>query len=137
MQDKPSFWKTKTGKGIKNFLRWFAPGLGVKRWIAVLLFGTTMISVGLAMFLLDIYRTAPDTWWLPLLDYASLRFLPRPTRVAVFAFLGLGLTGLGIWRMNWSLLMPFIRPGRPVVDALARYRRRDRPEIRTIFAAGL
>lgn len=126
MQDKPSFWKTETGKGIKNFLRWFAPGLGVKRWIAVLLFGTTMISVGLAMFLLDIYRTAPDTWWLPLLDYASLRFLPRPTRVAVFAFLGLGLTGLGIWRMNWSLLMPFIRPGRPVVDALARYRRRDR-----------
>lgn len=123
----------KAWKQIKTFLRWFAPGLGVKRWLVVLLFGSTMISVGLAMFLLDIYRTAPDTWWIPILDYASLRFLPRIWRVFIFSILGLALTGFGIYRMNWSLLLPFIRPGKPVVDTISNYRRRGRgPRIAVI-----
>jgi hypothetical protein len=47
--------------------RWLVPGLGVKRWLLVTLAGTTLIGVGLAILILDIYRTAPETWWLPAL----------------------------------------------------------------------
>ncbi len=111
---------------IKLILRWFAPGLGVKRWLALLLAGITMLGVGLAMFLLDIYRTAPDTWWLPALSFLSLRFLARPLRVLIFGSLGLGLIGLGLWGLNRALLIPFLKPGMRLVDQVARYRLRER-----------
>ena len=42
---------------IQNFLRWFKPGLGIKRWMLVILVGITMLGIGLGIFLLDIYRT--------------------------------------------------------------------------------
>jgi len=85
-----------------------------------------MIGVGLAILVLDIYRTAPDTWWLPLLSAASLRFIARPLRALIFGGLGLILILSGIMGVNRSILKPFVRPGHPVVDALSNHRRRER-----------
>jgi uncharacterized cofD-like protein len=107
-------------------LRWLVPGLGVKRWFLLVLVGVTFLGVGLALLILDIYRTAPDTWWLPLISTASLRFLPRIWRVLIFGGIGAAMILGGIWRINHSLIAPFIRPGRRVVDELAGYRRRER-----------
>jgi uncharacterized cofD-like protein len=123
-----SIWKQLTSN-----LRWFVPGLGVKRWIILILLGTTLLGVGLAILLLDIYRTAPDTWWLPILSYASLRIISRPLRVLIFGGIGAGLILTGIWGINRSLLAPFRRSGKPVVDELAEHRRRERgPRIVTV-----
>jgi uncharacterized cofD-like protein len=116
-----SFWR-----GLSRFFRWFAPGIGVKRWFLVLLAGITLIGTGLALFLLDVYRTAPNTWWLPIVSFMSLRFLTRPWRILIFAGIGFGLIGLGIWRLNRSLLIPFLRPGQRLVDQVTEYRRRER-----------
>ena len=80
----------------------------------------------MAIYLLDLYRNAPDTWWLPVISILSLRFQSRALRVIVFAVLGFGLIGLGIWGLNHSLLVPFLRPGKRLVDQLADYRRRER-----------
>ncbi|MFH1634224.1 MAG: hypothetical protein ABIG63_09470, partial [Chloroflexota bacterium] len=107
-------------------LRWLAPGLGVKRWLGLVLAGITLLGVGFAILLLEIYRTAPDTWWLPMLSYASLRILTRPVRVLIFGGLGIGLILGGIWGLNRAVLKPFMRPGHPVVDALTDHRRRER-----------
>ncbi|NUQ85904.1 MAG: uridine diphosphate-N-acetylglucosamine-binding protein YvcK [Anaerolineales bacterium] len=107
--------------------RWFAPGLGVKRWYFVILAGVTLLGVGLAMFLLGLYRTdSTNPLLLEILSYASLRFLPRVLRALIFGGLGVGLVVYGIWRLNNSLLRPYVRPGRPLVDELANYRRRER-----------
>jgi len=102
------------------------PGLGVKRWLIVALAGTTLIGVGLAILILDIYRTAPETWWLPWISAASLRFIARPLRALIFGGLGLGLIITGIYGINRSLMTPFIRPGRGMVDALTLHRRKER-----------
>lgn len=116
-----------------RYLRWLVPGLGVKRWLLVTLTGTTLIGVGLAILILDVYRTAPDVWWLPLISAASLRFIARPLRALIFGGLGLGLIITGIYGINRSLLTPFLRPGHPVVDALTQHRRRERgPRVVTI-----
>jgi uncharacterized cofD-like protein len=116
-----------------RYLRWLVPGLGVKRWLLVMLTGTTLIGVGLAILILDVYRTAPDVWWLPLISAASLRFIARPLRALIFGGLGLGLIITGIYGINRSLLTPFLRPGHPVVDALTQHRRRERgPRVVTI-----
>jgi uncharacterized cofD-like protein len=108
--------------------------LGIKRWFLVVLLGITFLGVGLAILLLDLYRTEfTDPRILATLDYASLRFLPRFIRVLIFGGIGIGLVVFGIYRINRSLLRPFLRPGRPVVDELANYRRRERgPRIVTV-----
>lgn len=110
-------------KALVSALRWLVPGLGVKRWLIVTLLGTTMLGVGLAVLVLDIYRTAPETWWLPVLSYASLRFLARPVRALIFGGLGLGLILFGTWGINRTLLAPFARSGSSVVDVLASHSR--------------
>ena len=106
--------------------RWLIPGLGVKRWLGMVLLGTTLTGVGLAFLVLDVYRTAPETWWLPVLSTASLRFLPRLLRAVIFGGIGVGLIAGGIWGLNRVLMAPFMRPGRRVVDALTSHRRRER-----------
>jgi uncharacterized cofD-like protein len=110
--------------------------LGVKRWFFVILIGTTMISVGLAFVLLDYYRTASENWLLTLLSYVSLIFLPRPLRALIFGSLGIGLVLLGILGLSRSILMPFIRPGRPVIDTLEHFRRLDRGPRVTVIGGG-
>ena len=114
------------GGVLSQILRWLTPGLGVKRWLLPVLFGLTLLAVGVGIVVLDVYRNAPESWWLPLLSAASLRFLARPVRALIFGGLGVALVVIGIWGLNRSLLAPFMRPGRPVVDALATHRRRGR-----------
>lgn len=118
-------WQRILRQGV-NSLRWLAPGLKVKRWLLVTLAGTTLIGVGLAILILDVYRTTPETWWLPLLSWASLRFIARPLRALIFGGLGLALIITGIVKLNRTLLTPFVPPGQPVVDALTQHRRRER-----------
>lgn len=119
---------------LRQVSRWFVPGLGVKRWYLVILLGVTMLGVGLAMFLLDLYRTdSTNPVLLTILSYASLRFLPRVLRVVIFGGIGVGVVVLGILQLNRALLRPYVRPGRPLVEELANYRRRERgPRIVTI-----
>lgn len=126
MNGKSSPWYRRFWQGSIRSLQWLVPGLGVKRWFLLILAGTTLIGVGLAILVLDVYRTTPDTWWLPLLSAASLRFLARPIRAVIFGGLGLGLILTGIWGVNRTLLTPYRRPGQPVVDTLSQHRRRER-----------
>jgi uncharacterized cofD-like protein len=120
-------WRARFWQKVQQTGRWLTPGLGVKRWFGLLLAGVTLLGVGLAIFLLDLYRTAPEIeWYINLLATASLRFLPRPVRVLIFGGLGISLILWGIWGINRSVLLPFLRPGSKVVDQLAEYRRRER-----------
>ena len=98
-------------QNLRDLRRWLAPGLGIKRWFFFVLGGITLIGIGLAILLLNIYRTEfTDQTILTILAYASLRFLPRAARVLIFSGMGIGLVSYGIYRLNRSLLRPFIRP---------------------------
>ncbi|MDY6872623.1 MAG: gluconeogenesis factor YvcK family protein [Chloroflexota bacterium] len=125
MQEPKKNFFSRLWDNVRREAQWFRPGLGYKRWLILVFVGTTLISVGLAMFFLDFYRNAPDTWWLPIISTLSLRFLDRPIRVIVFGGIGLVLVILGIWGSNRSLLRPFVPPGKPLIEALEVYRRRD------------
>jgi uncharacterized cofD-like protein len=111
---------------LKKYTVWLTPGLGVKRWFLLILLGITLLGLGLGILLLDIYREAPATWWLPLLSQLSLRFLPRLVRVLVFGGIGVGLVAIGLWELNRSLVAPLIRPGRGLADTLRQHRQRER-----------
>ncbi len=114
---------------MKKFLhrvgQWFMPGLGIKRWLGLIVLGTTLLGLGLAVLLLNFYRTAPEAWWLPLLSAAALRFLPRWLRAAIFGAAGFLALGWGLWGLSRSLLAPFLRADKPIVETLAEYRRKE------------
>jgi uncharacterized cofD-like protein len=126
MPKKISQLVTRFNKGIIQAIRWLAPGLGVKRWLTLILLGITLLGVGLGILLLDFYRNAPETWWLPAITFLSLRFLPRLVRFLIFGGIGLGLIGVGLWGVNRSLVIPFLRPGQRLVDQVSEYRRREK-----------
>ena len=123
------FWKR-----LSEIPRWLRPGLNLKRWFVLVMFGITLLGLGFAVILIDIYRTdSKNPIILIILSYASLRFIPRIWRAIIFGGLGIGLVGYGIIQLNRSLLRPFIRPGSDVFDQLREFRRKERgPRIVTV-----
>jgi uncharacterized cofD-like protein len=113
-------------RGMSQAIRWLVPGIGVKRWFALILAGITLLGVGLGILLLDIYRNTPNTWWLPAVTFLSLRFLPRLARFIIFGGIGISLIIAGLWGVNRALLIPFLRPGQRLVDQVSEYRRREK-----------
>ena len=111
---------------IRRESQWFRPGLGYKRWLLLALLGTALLGLGLALIILDIYRNVPDNWMVPVLAWLSLRFLDRPIRVIIFGGIGVIMVLIGVWGTNQSLLKPFVPPGKPLIEALETFRRRDR-----------
>lgn len=108
-------------------LRWLVPGLGIKRWFLFIFLGITLLAIGFGVIILEVYRTTPDdAWWLNLISVASLRFLARPLRALIFGSVGLGLVLFGIWRLNRSMLSPFISPGHSMLETLRDHRQRGR-----------
>lgn len=126
MKEKNDIWYRRLRRNLTQSLLWLVPGLGVKRWVLFVLAGTTLIAIGLAILVLDIYRNAPSTWWLPFLSAASLRVLARPWRALIFGGLGASMIILGLWGINRAIMAPYLNTGRTVVDTLASFRRRER-----------
>lgn len=85
------------------------------------------MGVGMAVYLLDIYRTAPESWWLPVIKIVSLQFIQvRILRALIFGGLGIALIVIGTMGLNRSLLKPFLRPGKDIIDTVSEYRRREK-----------
>lgn len=128
MEDRD--WNPNSAPRWRRFVRWLEPGIGVKRWLGLMVIGTALIGLGLAIVLLDIYRSHPDSPWLALL---SLSALPRLLRALILGGVGIGLLSYAIVSLNRTLLAPYLRPGKPIVDVVAKHRRLGRgPRIVTI-----
>jgi uncharacterized cofD-like protein len=119
----PSNQNSLTRSRFRTLVRWLQPGLGVKRWFVFLIIGVALIGLGVAVILLDIYRNHPESPWLAIL---SLRDLPRWLRALLLALAGFLLTFFSVLRLNRTLLAPYLRPGKPLVEAVAKHRRLGR-----------
>ena len=126
MDNKETSFLTRISRALQQFILWFSPGLGIKRWFLLIFLGTTMLAVGLAFVLLDIYRQAPDNWVSTLLAIFALQSLPRIWRALIFGGIGVSCVVIGIFKINHSMLRPFLQPGKPVVKSLVQYSRLDR-----------
>ena len=68
-------------------VRWFTPGLHVKRWLILLMVGMVLVSLGIGYALANFYRSGPP---LPhIFYYLTLQFWHRYVRGALFGALGL------------------------------------------------
>jgi len=107
-----------------SLLKWFLPGMRVKRWLVLMLLGIVALGLGLAYILKEVYQT----WTLPpFAYYATLQFIDRSWRALLFGALGVGAVVAAILQFNRSLLAAFVRPGQEnVVDVVYQYRHRGR-----------
>ncbi len=119
-----------------RFFRWFKPGIGIKRWGLLIVLGSMMIGLGFAVVVLDIYRNTPDTWYLPVIAFLSLRFLSRPIRALIFGLGGILLIVVGVWGINRTLLKPFLRPGKHLVDTVSQFQRLDKGKKIVVIGGG-
>ncbi|MGH2620232.1 MAG: gluconeogenesis factor YvcK family protein [Anaerolineales bacterium] len=95
--------------------------MGVKRWLAVLVVAIALLGLGLATALLSLYHIEPNP-----LHPRSLASIPAGVLAGFFVAVGLASALLAIFRLNNSLLSPYVRPGRPVVDVVAAHRKLGR-----------
>src|SRR5437867_10870234 len=90
-------------------VRWFTPGLHVKRWLVLLMVGMVLISLGIGYALANVYRSGVQ---LPhIFYYLTLQFLDRYVRGGLFAALGLSIILFALYKLTQSVLGPFL-PGR-------------------------
>jgi uncharacterized cofD-like protein len=90
-------------------VRWFTPGLHVKRWLILLMVGMVLVSLGIGYALANVYRSGLRLP--PVFYYLTLQFLGRYVRFALFAALGLGIILFALYKLTQSVLGPFL-PGR-------------------------
>ncbi len=93
----------------------------------MIIIGTTIVGLGIAVVLVDIYRNvAPDSIFVPFMRAIGLQGLNRFLRGVIYGLTGILCIGLGIWGLNRALLKPFVKPGTAVVDKISRYSRKER-----------
>ena len=92
----------------RSFGKWFIPGMHIKRWLLLLLFGVAIMGLGFGYFLREVYLsyTFPSEVY-----YLTLQFLPRYVRGALFVGLSAAVILFAIWQLNRSLLSACLRPG--------------------------
>lgn len=103
---------------------WLTPGIGVKRWLVMLVLGSSLMGLGVIYVLLAFYSEA----LVPRAVYRLLvlAFLPIPVRVTLPLVLGFLLVALAIARLSQNLLEPFRRPGDSVGESRYYHVRRGR-----------
>ncbi len=122
-------------KQLGSALKWLYPGMGVKRWLVLLVLGLALISIGVSFFYVQVYRAldfsgaaSPIAYWV------TLQFLPHWMRGALLFGSGLTCIALAVLRLNNSLLSAVFEADKGrLVDVVYRRRMRKRgPRIVTI-----
>mgnify|MGYP001026888969 CR=1 FL=1 len=94
--------------------KWFAIGLGVKRWLALLLVGISLVAVGLAYVMIQIEMQILESsfaWW----------------QIALTLIVGLIIASYSLIKLSHTLLAPYRRhqPGR-IIDVVHTHSKRQR-----------
>ncbi|MBX6771665.1 MAG: YvcK family protein [Chloroflexi bacterium] len=109
---------------MSSYLKLLYPGMHIKRWLVLLLVGITLISLGIAYLIVQMYRTQPFPWYV---GYLTLQFIERPIRGALFITVGAIVSAVAILRLNHSILAPFLTNGQEnIFEIIHQHRRRQR-----------
>lgn len=109
-----------------NFTKWLYFGLHIKRWLLLIMVAVAVMGLGFAYLLREVYVSYTFPGWV---EYATLQFIPRWGRGALFVTVASVLTVVSAWKLNQSIALAVLPPStRPndVVDMVYRNRTRDR-----------
>ncbi len=117
--------------------RWLLPGMRVKRWLGAILAGVTLLALGIAYALVEMYHSViVPPQWQQALSLLTLQEVPRYGRALLFALVGSFLVAGGLIGLNRSLLSAVRPAGRQDLLALVDRRRRGRAGPRVVAIGG-
>lgn len=103
--------------------KWLTPGLGVKRWLLLLFLGVTILALGFALMLLQLFRSYP----IPPVEFIlTLGGSPPWIRALIAGVIGAVMVGLALTRIGQAIFTPLDIGSRDIVDAMMEYRQRGR-----------
>jgi uncharacterized cofD-like protein len=98
-----------------DFLKWFYPGMHIKRWLALIVIGVAIMTFGFSYIVREAYleglRLPEFMYWL------TLQFIPRYVRGTMYMLGALGLILFSIWKLNQSLIS-VLAPNRQPTESL-------------------
>lgn len=98
-----------------DFLKWFYPGMHIKRWLGLIIIGVAIMTFGLSYVVREAYLTG---FTLPgFMYYVTAQFIPRYVRGAIFMSGATGLIIFSIWKLNNSLLS-VLAPNRDKTESI-------------------
>jgi uncharacterized cofD-like protein len=100
----------------RQTLRWLIPGLHVKRWLLLMVFGMALIGLGIGYVQVQIYRQAdvPEIFY-----FLTLQFLDRWIRALLVGGTGLTAFVVGFYFFNRSLVQSVRgNDSQPILDKL-------------------
>jgi uncharacterized cofD-like protein len=101
--------------------RWLEPGMGVKRWLLLMVLAVAIMGLGIAYLLREVYTTAtlPGYFY-----YITLQFIPRYLRGLLFMCVSVGLFMLAVYRLSHGLVIAVdrTRPGVPLAERIYQHR---------------
>ncbi|MFV1858272.1 MAG: uridine diphosphate-N-acetylglucosamine-binding protein YvcK [Anaerolineales bacterium] len=109
--------KSKKQSRLRTLWSWLQPGLGIKRWIALLIAGIFLTALGISIGAAALSGEP---------GFNEVNSVPAGVMVGVLIFAGVAASLLALFRLNRSLLSPYVKPGEPVVEVVARHRRLGR-----------
>lgn len=109
------------GSWVNDLAKWSRPGMHVKRWLVLLVLGLTFVALGIAFFLVQLYRTQHFPEWV---RYVTLQPIERPWRGTLFLAAGISVIGMAIVQLNRSLMHAVQPPyaSERLVDLVYNYR---------------
>ena len=119
----------------QNFTKWLYFGLHIKRWLALLVVAVTIMGLGFAYLLRELYvaYTFPDSaYWI------TLQFIPQWIRGVLFVGIAGGLAAFAGWRLNRSLASALLPASQSDEDDIFErvYQRRTQERGPRIVAIG-
>ncbi len=121
---------------IGSAWKWLYPGLGVKRWLVLLVVGLLLLSIGVSYFYVEVYRAVEFPRQVSPIAYTlTLQFLPHWLRGLLLGGSGIACVAFAVVHLSKSLVSAFYESDREgIVDVI--YRRRMRRRGPNIVAIG-
>ncbi|MGH2614083.1 MAG: gluconeogenesis factor YvcK family protein [Thermomicrobiales bacterium] len=120
---------------------WLRPGMHVKRWAALFLFGTILTGLSIAMGLVYSYRYTPFPEPISgFVQAVTLQFLPRELRFVIVFGTGIAFMAYGFYRFSRALILPVLlhsKADKELVQIVADHRfGSSRPEVNVVAVGG-
>ena len=102
----------------QSTIKWLTPGIGVKRWLLLLVCGIALLSLGLNLLLGQL----PGIF-----DYPAFQPIPRSLWAGILGLLGVVAVAIALIGLNRALLKPFVKADPDtVVNAIYHHSQRER-----------
>jgi uncharacterized cofD-like protein len=103
---------------LRVYTKWLTPGIGVKRWLVLLLIGITVSAVSILLGILKYVNLRAEDMTLPILRWRE---------IALVAFVGLVFVSISVFRIAHNILEPYRKHQRgAVVDVVYAHSKRQR-----------